>query len=91
MHILGYKEAATFANKTTYVTVLKTDKTTFVENFLKNPSFANKTLTTNQVKFRESGPSSYVQEKVCDFNFSSKDEQQKQGNSISDRYHGPHS
>jgi len=53
MHPVGQKESTTWTNETVFATVLKVDKTTFMENFVKNPAFAGTDMIKNKLRFNE--------------------------------------
>jgi hypothetical protein len=54
MHAVGVKRATTWTNLTKYVPVLKVEKTTFIENFVHNPDFANSDKVKNKIFYASS-------------------------------------
>jgi len=55
MHVVGTKKSATWTNKTKPMIVIKTEKTTFSQNFLHNPEFLGSEKIRNKMQMSERG------------------------------------
>eukprot|EP00026_Physarum_polycephalum_P015015 Phypoly_transcript_15594.p1 GENE.Phypoly_transcript_15594~~Phypoly_transcript_15594.p1 ORF type:complete len:297 (+),score=65.87 Phypoly_transcript_15594:27-893(+) len=55
MHLVGYRKHVTFTNQSKSAVVLKVEKTTFTENYVNNPAFANTEKIRNRLQFQERG------------------------------------
>jgi len=83
MHGLGLMENSSFANKTIYIPMLKLDKTTFTENFVNNPKFANTDKVKNKLKFAEHQPGDILRLSLLNAKYLPE----LDDNMIPDRYH----
>lgn len=87
MHNVGFMEPTTWTNKTIYLPTLKTEHTTFIENFVNNPKYAdsdiikNKGLFASEIDFTLEDPASDPWYKLKMLDGWTKEKQ------ISDRYH----
>lgn len=55
MHLVGYRKHVTFTNLSRNAVILKVEKTTFTDNYVKNPAFAGSEKIRNRLQFQERG------------------------------------